>query len=80
MAFTLLLDDASARVVRAIIERHTLTKAKNARAIATFVPPAPKGTKDGDFVQVGPFWLPTGLSPLMLLKTTSSRPLCRASS
>uniref|UniRef100_V5GS24 Midasin n=1 Tax=Kalmanozyma brasiliensis (strain GHG001) TaxID=1365824 RepID=V5GS24_KALBG len=64
MAFTLLLDDASARVVRAIIERHTLTKAKNARAIATFVPPARKGTDDGDFVQVGPFWLPTGPAPL----------------
>ncbi|TKY90301.1 hypothetical protein EX895_000299 [Sporisorium graminicola] len=64
MAFTLLLDDASARVVRAIIERYTLTKAKNARAIATFVPPAPKGAEDGDFVQVGPFWLPTGPAPL----------------
>ncbi|SJX65482.1 related to MDN1-Huge dynein-related AAA-type ATPase (midasin) [Sporisorium reilianum f. sp. reilianum] len=64
MAFTLLLDDASARVVRAIIERHTLTKAKNARAIATFVPPPPKGAEDGDFVQVGPFWLPTGPAPL----------------
>ncbi|CDU22202.1 related to MDN1-Huge dynein-related AAA-type ATPase (midasin) [Sporisorium scitamineum] len=63
MAFTLLLDDASARVVRAIIERYTLTKAKNARAIATFVPPAPKGAEDGDFVQVGPFWLPTGTAP-----------------
>ncbi len=64
MAFTLLLDDASARIVRAIIEKHTLSKAKNARAIATFVPPAPKGADDGEFVQVGPFWLPTGPSPL----------------
>ncbi|KAJ1596126.1 hypothetical protein NDA11_005906 [Ustilago hordei] len=51
MAFTLLLDEASARIVRAIIERHTLSKAKNARAIATFVPPAPQGADDGKFVQ-----------------------------
>ncbi|KAJ9475426.1 Midasin [Pseudozyma hubeiensis] len=64
MAFTLLLDETSARTVRAIIERHTLTKAKNARAIATYVPPAPKGAEDGDFVQVGPFWLATGPAPL----------------
>ncbi|SYW78136.1 related to MDN1 - Huge dynein-related AAA-type ATPase (midasin) [Ustilago bromivora] len=64
MAFTLLLDEASARIVRAIIERHTLSKAKNARAIATFVPPAPQGADDGKFVQVGPFWLPTGPATL----------------
>lgn len=64
MAFTLLLDEASARIVRAIIERHTLSKAKNARAIATFVPPAPQGADDGKYVQVGPFWLPTGPAPL----------------
>ncbi|SNX87533.1 related to MDN1 - Huge dynein-related AAA-type ATPase (midasin) [Melanopsichium pennsylvanicum] len=64
MAFTLLLDEASARTVRAIIERHTLAKAKNARAIATFVPPAPRGADEGKFVQVGPFWLPTGPAAL----------------
>ncbi|KAJ1018157.1 hypothetical protein NDA16_005023 [Ustilago loliicola] len=64
MAFTLLLDEASARIVRAIVERHTLSKAKNARSIATFVPPAPQGADDGKYVQVGPFWLPTGPVPL----------------
>ncbi|GAC98481.1 hypothetical protein PHSY_006075 [Pseudozyma hubeiensis SY62] len=64
MAFTLLLDETSARTVRAIIERHTLTKAKNARAIATYVPPAPTGAEDEYFVQVGPFWLTTGPAPL----------------
>ncbi|GAC77348.1 translation initiation factor 2C [Moesziomyces antarcticus T-34] len=64
MAFTLLLDEASARLVRGIIERHTLSKAKNARSIATYVPPAPEGADDGKFVQVGPFWLPTGPAPL----------------
>lgn len=64
MAFTLLLDDVSARTVRAIVERYTLSKAKNARAIATFVPPAPKGASEGEFVQVGPFWLATGPAPL----------------
>ncbi|EPQ27974.1 uncharacterized protein PFL1_04301 [Pseudozyma flocculosa PF-1] len=64
MAFTLLLETKSAQAVREVIERNVLAKAKNARAIATFTPPAPPGTDEGKFVQVGPFWLETGPLPL----------------
>ena len=64
MSFTLLLDNKSSQLVRGIIERNILAKAKNARAIASFTPPAPKGAQEGQVVQVGPFWLETG--PLAL--------------
>ncbi|PWN48667.1 midasin [Violaceomyces palustris] len=64
MAFTMLLDTKSSELVRGVIESKILARARNARQIARFVPPAPPGSEQGKHVQIGPFWIETGpLSP-----------------
>lgn len=64
MAFMMLLDNASADVVRGLIERHTLARAKNSRQVASFVPPPPPGADEGQSIRLGPFWLESGPLPL----------------
>lgn len=62
MAFTMLLDDRSGQMVRALLDHHIMSGAGNAKQVASFVPAKPKKGKssDGDYVQIGPFWLQTG--------------------
>ncbi|PWN30597.1 P-loop containing nucleoside triphosphate hydrolase protein, partial [Jaminaea rosea] len=62
MAFTMLLDDKSAKVVKEILDRSFIGRARNAKQAATFVPPRPKGS--AEYVHVSPFWLQTGSQPL----------------
>jgi midasin len=64
MAFVLLLDEASAARVHEILQRRLMARAKNVKAAASFVPPAPAGAAEGKWVQVGAFWLETGPLPI----------------
>ncbi|CAO1619537.1 unnamed protein product [Parajaminaea phylloscopi] len=60
MAFTMLLDDKSAQLVRQALDRLIMSRAINSKKAASFVPPAPRDATDGSHVQIGPFWLRAG--------------------
>lgn len=61
MAFTMLLDQQSGTIVRDILKRNILDRAKNAKAAASFVPPRPAASSTStSHIQIGSFWLETG--------------------
>lgn len=69
MTFTMLLEDKSAVMIRTLLQKEILAKAKNANSAANFVPPRPKPAKGVDassssFIQLGSFWIETGGLPL----------------
>ncbi|PWN31683.1 uncharacterized protein FA14DRAFT_162613 [Meira miltonrushii] len=64
MAFTMLLDQQSGTIVRDILKRNILDRAKNAKAAASFVPPRPASSSTStSHIQIGSFWLETGSQP-----------------
>jgi midasin len=63
MTFTMLLEEKSAVVVRDLVHKEILLKARNAKSAALFVPSKPAPTSEGvplNFVQLGSFWIETG--------------------
>ena len=60
MAFTMLLDDKSSKLAKALGEKHILANAKNAKAIMSQMPAVPQGRDAEDFARFGPFWLERG--------------------
>lgn len=60
MVFTLLLEGRSARMVKEILDRLLISKAKNSEQIARFVPTRPHEGDKFSHVQIGSFWLQTG--------------------
>lgn len=59
MAFLTLLDIKSEQVLKPVIERYTIGKLKNAKAIISRCPPAPSGKED-EYVQFKHYWMKRG--------------------
>ena len=57
MAFTMVLDGESAKIVTSLAQKHLLSGVKNPRSILTKEPPMPAS---GDYVKFGPFFLEKG--------------------
>ncbi|ODO08666.1 midasin [Cryptococcus wingfieldii CBS 7118] len=63
MAFTMSLDEASARIAHEAGERHVLSPMKNARAVLAQIPSLPSDMDADDYIRFGPFWLRCGPLP-----------------
>ncbi|WWD07578.1 hypothetical protein V865_005679 [Kwoniella europaea PYCC6329] len=63
MAFTMSLDQASAKIAHEAGERYILSPMKNARAVLAQIPSLPTSMDPDDFVRFGPFWLQRGPLP-----------------
>ncbi|WVQ75947.1 hypothetical protein IAR50_005582 [Cryptococcus sp. DSM 104548] len=63
MAFTMSLDEASARIAHEAGEKYILAPMKNARAVLAQIPSLPSDMDADDYVRFGPFWLRRGPLP-----------------
>ncbi|WWC59552.1 uncharacterized protein I303_102108 [Kwoniella dejecticola CBS 10117] len=63
MAFTMSLDDNSAKLAHEVGEKYILNPMKNARAVLAQIPSLPSSMDPDDFVRFGPFWLQRGPMP-----------------
>ncbi|WWC68040.1 uncharacterized protein I206_101959 [Kwoniella pini CBS 10737] len=63
MAFTMSLDDNSAKIAHEVGEKYILNPMKNARAVLAQIPSLPASMDPDDFVRFGPFWLQRGPMP-----------------
>ncbi|KAM0753166.1 P-loop containing nucleoside triphosphate hydrolase protein [Meredithblackwellia eburnea MCA 4105] len=61
MAFTMLLDLKSSSLVKALLDQHIVSKAKNKGSLFAQVPAKPSGAES---IRFGPYWLATGSEPL----------------
>ncbi|KAJ6585296.1 midasin nuclear AAA ATPase [Mycena capillaripes] len=60
MAFTMVLDAASADVVTALAQKHLLAGVRNPRSMLMKEPSVPQGRSPDEFVKFGPFYLEKG--------------------
>ncbi|KAI0270022.1 midasin [Gloeopeniophorella convolvens] len=63
MAFTMVLDTASAKLVTALAQKHLLNGVRNVRLLLTREPAPPQSRPLEDFVKFGPFYLERGALP-----------------
>jgi midasin len=68
MAFTMVLDAASANVVTALAQKHLLAGVRNPRSMLMKEPSVPQGRSPDDFVKFGPFYLEKGPLPVDLVE------------
>ncbi|CAO1615519.1 unnamed protein product [Jaminaea pallidilutea] len=64
MAFTMLLQEDSATLIRQILTQQLLSRAGNAKQAAKTAAARPVSRNGEDYVRVGPFWLSTGPEPI----------------
>lgn len=65
MAFTMLLDAKSNVLVKALLDQHIVSRAKNRGSLFSQIPTKPSGIES---IRFGPYWLETGEEPLQEAK------------